>query len=189
MMSGAAVLAVATTVTLTTADVVITPLMIGGEKEEEVLTVASPGDAAAAVMTWWTWRGIIGPTGVRGAGEMTMTTASCERPWRGRSWVSNRGLAAGTDWTPRATAQTGGGHRVDPHHSLWTRPLDTLVAVTTTHHLHLHHTVTRKVCHLLRKATSARWVSVVLNGNISNFDLCDRTDPKATLCLSCMIKE
>lgn len=162
MMGGAVVPAAATIATLMTAGAATTPPMLVGE-ETEGPTVASQGDAAAAVTIWWTLRRIAGLAAAPGAGEMIMTTASCEKPWRGRRWASSRGHAAGNDWTARATARIGGGRHVDPHHFLRTRPLGIPVAVMTTHLRRLHRTVIMKVCHLQRKVTSARWVKIKSN--------------------------
>ncbi|KAF3839488.1 hypothetical protein F7725_018205 [Dissostichus mawsoni] len=48
------------------------------------------------------------------------------------------------------------GCRAGPPHSPRSRPPDTTDAVMITHRLHRHRTVTMKVCHPQRKATSAR---------------------------------
>lgn len=168
MMSGAAAPAVVTAVTSTTAGDVTTPRTTVGEVRVGP-TEPSQGNAAAVVMTWWNWIVARVPVPVPGTGEMTTMTASCERPWRGRSWVSSRGRAAESAWTARATAWIGAVQLVVPLPFLWTRPLDILVAMTTSHLLYHRRTVMMKVCHPQRKATSARWVASELCTFIKKF--------------------
>lgn len=117
MTSGAAALAVATIETTMTADVATTLLTVEGEE-----TMGAPAtwwdDAAAAVTIWLSWSGITGMAMAAGlAGRLTMTV-SCEKPWRGRSWASSKGHAAGSAWIVKATAWIGIGHHVGHHHFL-----------------------------------------------------------------------
>lgn len=161
MTSGAVTPAVATIATRTTAGAATTRPIADGEVKTEGPTAACRGAAAAAVMTWWTWRGTAGwEAEGPGAGDTTTMTASCEKPWRGRRWASSRGRAAGSGWTARATVRTGWGAPADPRRFLRTRLLGTRGDAMTFPLLRPPRTVTLKVGPLQRKATCERWVTL-----------------------------
>ncbi|MEQ2163155.1 hypothetical protein GOODEAATRI_027307 [Goodea atripinnis] len=136
-----------------TVDVVTTPLMIA-EEETESLRVASQGAAAIVARISWRWRGTVGMPVAPGVAGKIMTTGSCERPWRGNGWASNREHAAWTDWIARVTAQKGEGVHVGRRHFHCARLLDFLTAGMITHHIIRPHTGR---FHLRINKTNLRW--------------------------------